>query len=138
MITLPRPATGLTTKTQRVLVVDDNEDSAELTRMLAEMRGHSARVAYDAHGALAAADEFRPDVALVDLCLGGDSGFILAQQLRAIPGLEGCRLVAMSGLPRDVVQAGAEAAGVAFHRHVTKPFQTDEFLQAIEVEDAAG
>jgi CheY-like chemotaxis protein len=119
-----------------VLVVDDNEDSAELIRMLIEMRGHRARVAYDAHSALAAADEFRPDVALVDIHLGGDSGFILAQQLLAIPQLEGCRLVAISGLPRDAVQAGAEAAGVTFYRHVIKPFDNDAFFHAIE--DAEG
>jgi CheY-like chemotaxis protein len=124
--------TSLPTKAKRVLVVDDNEDSAELTRMLIEMRGHRARVAYDAHSALAAADEFRPDVALVDINLGGDSGFILAHQLLALPELEGCRLVAMSGLPRDVVQAGAEAAAVTFYRHVTKPFDNDEFFRAIE------
>ena len=126
---------SLPAKPRRVLVIDDNEDSAELTQMFAEMRGHSARVAYDAHTALAAADEFRPDVAVVDLHLGGDSGFILAQQLRAIPGLEGCRLVALSGLPRLVALAGAEAAGVTFYRHITKPFEREEFLRAIESED---
>ncbi|MEO6601927.1 MAG: response regulator [Polyangiaceae bacterium] len=128
---------SLTAKPRRVLVIDDNEDSAELTQMYVEMRGHSARVAYDAHAALAAADEFRPDVALVDLHLGGDSGFILAQQLRAIPGLERCRLVALSGLPRVVALAGAEAAGVTFHRHITKPFERDDFFRAIEDEDVA-
>jgi CheY-like chemotaxis protein len=127
--------TSLTTKTKRVLIVDDNEDSAELIRMLAEMRGHSVRVAYDAHGALAAADEFRPDVAFVDLRLGVDSGFILAQQLLAIPELEGCRLVAISGLPPEVVQTGAEAAGVAFYQLITKPIERDEFFHAIEGED---
>lgn len=134
-LTLRTRMNSLPTKPRRVLVIDDNEDSAELTRMYAEMRGHSARVAYDAHGALAAADEFRPDVALVDLHLGGDSGFILAQQLRAIPGLEGCRLVALSGLPRDVALAGAEAASVTFYRHITKTFEQGEFLRAIEGED---
>ena len=117
-----------------MLLVDDNEDSAELSRIYAELRGHSTRVAYDAHSALAAAEEFRPDVALVDLHLGSDSGFILAQQLRAIPGLENCRLVALSGLPRHVAEAGADAAGVAFYRHIIKPFERDEFYDAIEGE----
>jgi len=129
-------STSRATKARRVLIVDDNEDSAELTRMYAEMRGHNARVAYDAHSALAAADEFRPEVAVLDLHLGGDSGFILAQQLRAIPGLGRCRLVAVSGLPRNVAEAGADAAGVTFYRHVTKPFGREEFFHAIESEDA--
>ena len=128
--------TAQATKARRVLIVDDNEDSAELSRIYAEMRGHSARVAYDAHSALAAADEFQPEVAVVDLHLGGDSGFILAQQLRAIPGLEACRLVAVSGLPRNVAEAGAESAGVTFYRHVTKPFGKEELFHAIEGEDA--
>lgn len=131
-------ATDEATKVRRVLIVDDNEDSAELSRMYAEMRGHNARVAYDAHSALAAADEFRPEVAVVDLHLGGDSGFILAQQLRAIPGLESIRLVAVSGLPRNVAEAGAEAAGVNFYRHVTKPFEREEFFHSIEDNAAAG
>jgi len=134
---LPDSATGSTNQPRRVLLVDDNEDSAELTRMYAEMRGHIARVAYDSHGALAAADQFRPDVALVDLHLGGDSGYILAQQLRATPGLENCRLVAVSGLPRDVAEAGAEAAGVRFYRHITKPFEREEFFDAIEGQDSS-
>jgi CheY-like chemotaxis protein len=59
----------------------------------------------------------------------------LAQQLRAIPGLESCRLVAMSGLPPDVAQAGAATAGVTFYRYVTKPFQNEAFFDAIEGED---
>ncbi|MES1176024.1 MAG: response regulator [Myxococcales bacterium] len=136
MNSLPDSATCSPRSPRRVLLVDDNEDSAELTRMYAEMRGHMTRVAYDSHSALAAADEFRPDVCLVDLHLGDDSGFILAQQLRAIPGLEHCRLVAVSGLPRGASEAGAEAAGIRFHRHITKPFEREEVLAAIEGEDS--
>ena len=125
----------LCAKPRRVLLVDDNEDSAELSRMYAELRGHSTRVAYDAQSALAAADEFRPEVAIVDLNLGWDSGFILAQQLRAIPGVENCRLVALSGLPRDVAESSAQEAAVTFYRYLTKPFERDEFYDAIEGDD---
>src|SRR2546421_12958153 len=56
---IPRPL--------RVLVVDDDRDGADSLCLLLGLHGHDCRVAYDTRAALAEADSFRPEVALLDL-----------------------------------------------------------------------
>ena len=99
----------------RVLVVDDQQDSAEMLSMLLEDRGHVTGVAVDGPSALTLAEAFQPHVGLLDLGLPGMSGFELAMRLRAVPGLEHVRLVAVTGHGSDavrVLQANASASGV--------------------------
>lgn len=103
----------------RVLVVDDVPDARASLSMLLTLWGHEPREAADGPAALRVAADFRPDVALVDLGLPGMSGLKLAPRLRELPGLERCRLAAVSGagLPEDLVRC--RAAG--FERHFLKP-----------------
>ena len=85
----PEQAPAATTPPRyRVLVVDDNEDSAETMATLVGMWGHDVRTAHDAASALQAAAEHRPDVVLLDIGLPHVSGYEVAAQLRALPGLE--------------------------------------------------
>src|SRR5690606_39813418 len=55
-----------------ILVADDNEDAAQTCAMLVELWGHEVRVAHDGPEAVAAAEAFRPAVALVDIGMPGD------------------------------------------------------------------
>src|SRR5687767_9068210 len=90
----PTPATGL-----RVLVVDDNVDAAESLCTLLGMLGHETAMAFDGPAGLAQAEQFRPQVAILDLGLPRLNGYDLARRLRAGPG--GPRLlVAVSGYGR--------------------------------------
>ena len=83
---------------RRILVVDDNVDAAEsLARLLTRLYGHEVRVAHDGPEALAAAEEFRPEVVLLDIGLPGMDGYEVARRLRERPEFEETLLVALTG-----------------------------------------
>jgi two-component system CheB/CheR fusion protein len=95
---LPPASTGPETR-HRMLIVDDNEDSARSMATLQSRRNYETRTAFTGPTAVAAASEFAPEVVLLDIGLPGMDGFEVAGRLRAIPTLDGAFLVAMSGYP---------------------------------------
>ncbi len=104
----------------RVLVTDDNADSADSLALLLRLEGHDVRTANDGPKALEAARGFRPHVVFLDIALpNGMDGHEVARRLRQEPGMEKAVLIAITGYgqPEDV--ARAEAAGM--DHHVTKP-----------------
>jgi PAS domain S-box-containing protein len=100
---------------RRVLVVDDNADSAESLILLTGMWGHETRLAHDGPGAVALASEFKPEIVLLDIGLPGMTGYDVARHLRAIPGLEGAFLVAMTGYGQEEDRRRSTAAGIDLH-----------------------
>ncbi len=116
----PRPARDTP---RRMLIVDDNEDSARSMSTLQRVRGHETRTAFTGRDALAAAAEFAPEVVLLDVGLPGMDGIEVARRLRAMPALAGAFIVAISGYgsPEDV--ARARAAGV--DEYLVKPADLD-------------
>jgi PAS domain S-box-containing protein len=119
---------------RRVLVIEDNLDSADTVRAVLELAGHAVEVAHSGPDGLARALTFAPEVVLCDLGLPGLDGFAVARALRGDPRLRATYLVALSGYagPDDVAQA--RAAG--FDRHLAKPADA-EVLQEV-VANAAG
>jgi PAS domain S-box-containing protein len=115
----------------RVLVVDDNVDAADSLRMVLEAHcGHQVRVAYDGEAGLAAAREFRPDVALLDIALPkGLDGYEVARRLRATPGLDGIKLVALTGYGRPEDRERSTEAG--FTAHLVKPVEPKELGEVL-------
>src|SRR5438046_8649381 len=85
----------------RVLAVDDNHDAADSLAILLRLLGHEVRTAYDGAQALAAAREFRPEVALLDLGLPGLDGLEMARLLCRGPGLGRGGMVALGGYGRE-------------------------------------
>ena len=110
----------------RVLVVDDNVDAALTLSMILEAGGHTTRVAHDGVAALAAAQEFQPQVAFLDIGMPGMNGYDTASALRGMPGLEGMMLVALTGWGTESDRQRSSEAG--FDHHLTKPAQ----LQAVQ------
>ena len=104
---------------RRVLVIEDNVDSAQTLKEALELNGHRVEVAYTGLEGLQKAHASRPDVVLCDIGLPGMNGFELAKAMRADPDLGSATLIALSGyaLPEDVDQA--RAAG--FDLHLAKP-----------------
>lgn len=96
----------------RLLVVDDNVDSAEMMATYLQLVGHEVEVAHEGLAALDRAATFAPDAVLLDLRLPDLDGFELAQRLRALPGLEAATLVAMSGLSDDETRRQAHTCGI--------------------------
>jgi len=106
----------------RVLVVDDDPDTAETFVRLLASWGHRAEPCLCGPAALALAAAFRPDVALVDLSMPGLGGASVARLLARGLGLRP-RLLAMTGLPPALVPA-ADAA--VFDRVLYKPVEPAE------------
>jgi signal transduction histidine kinase/ActR/RegA family two-component response regulator len=116
---------------RRVLVVDDNLDSAAMMADLLEMNGHQIWVAHDADAALTLANQYGPDVALLDIGLPGTDGYELARRLRRDPATQGMRLIAVTGWGQDGDRERARDAG--FDAHLTKPADPRAILGALSV-----
>jgi len=113
------PASAGPKTRHRMLIVDDNEDSARSMAMLQSRRNYETRTAFTGPAAVAAAAEFAPEVVLLDIGLPGMDGFEVARRLRAMPALAGAILVAMSGYGSDEDRAEARDAG--FDEYLVKP-----------------
>jgi PAS domain S-box-containing protein len=103
----------------RVLVVDDNSDSAESLAIWLELVGHDVRTAYDGQQALAVARELRPDVIFLDIGMPGMSGYEVARRLREQPETRDVLLLAMTGWGQEEDRRRSREAG--FDEHLVKP-----------------
>lgn len=128
LLRLPRAeATAETRKAQddagafRVLVVDDNRDSADSATAIIRLLGHEAESAYDGAGALAVARRFPADMVLLDLSMPVMDGFQTLAQLRRVPGFEQAFVVAMTGYGGTDDKRRTSDAG--FNAHLTKPVE---------------
>jgi PAS domain S-box-containing protein len=108
---------------RRVLVVDDNVDSAESLAVLLRLYGHDVRLAHDGEAALEEARSFRPDVMFLDIDLPKMDGYEVAQRLRLEPTMGGLTLVAMTGYGQEEERRRTREAG--FHSHLVKPVDFD-------------
>ncbi len=120
-----RPGRGA----QRVLIVDDNDDARQALQRVLELSGHQVRAARDALSGIAAAEEHRPDVALVDIALPDFDGYEVARRLRARDADRRIRLVAITGYGQESDRRRALEAG--FDVHLTKPVSHDRLKQII-------
>ncbi len=114
----------------RILIVDDNEDAAEMLAEMLSRKGYQTRVAHDAPTALRIAVEFMPSAAFLDLGLPVMDGYELASHLRDIPGLAELQLIAVTGYGQDSDLQKTRAAG--FHHHLVKPVDLDAIDTALQ------
>jgi signal transduction histidine kinase/CheY-like chemotaxis protein len=113
----------------RVLVVDDNVDSAESTSLLLAMLGHEVSTAFDGAQALAEAGRTRPHLVLLDLAMPKLSGFEVCQRLRAIDWGRETVVVAMTGWGGKADKAATQQAG--FDDHLVKPIDIDALTKLL-------
>jgi len=92
------PATGL-----RVLVIDDNVDLAETMTLFVRCQGHDVRLGGDGLEAVRIADQFRPDVILLDIGLPGLSGYEVARTIRLQAWAREICLTAVSGWSQETI-----------------------------------
>lgn len=104
---------------RRILVVDDNVDSAKSLAMILSLQGHQVKTAHDGPEALAEAKKFNPTVVLLDLGLPGMNGYEVAQSLRAEPDNHTMKIVAVTGW--GSIDDRRRSKAVGFDHHLTKP-----------------
>ena len=117
--TVSSAETAQPTQAWRVLVVDDNIDSADSITSLLEASGHDVKVAYSAEKALEMAAEYQPEIMLLDIGLPEMDGYEVAKRLRQNPQLKDLRLIALTGYGQDSDRQRSREAG--FDAHVVKP-----------------
>jgi CheY-like chemotaxis protein len=110
-------------------LVDDNVDAAESLAMLLRLWGHEGAIAHDGPGALRAAEEQRPQVALLDIGLPSMDGYELARRLRPLPGMGQVVLVALTGWGQEEDRRRSEEAG--FDHHLVKPVNLADLQQLL-------
>jgi CheY-like chemotaxis protein/two-component sensor histidine kinase len=104
---------------RRILVVDDNEDAASTLAMLLEIMGHEVHTVHDGEAALQLAQDFAPQVVLLDIGLPRMNGYEVARRLRESSDGTPMVLVAVTGWGQEQDKQDASAAG--FDHHLTKP-----------------
>lgn len=121
----------------RVLIVDDNEDAADLLAILLGQMGMPTRTAHDGPSALTIVNDFTPDIAILDLGLPVMDGYELARNLRLRPGLESLRTIALTGYGTEQDRKRSRTEG--FDAHLTKPVEVESLVSVIgEFVRAAG
>jgi PAS domain S-box-containing protein len=113
---------------RRVLVVDDNCDSADSLGMLLKLAGADAHVAYDGASALAAIPIHQPHVVLLDIGMPGMDGYTVASRIREDSRYRDMTLIALTGFGQEQDRLRSLAAG--FNHHLTKPADLNA-LQAL-------
>ena len=112
----------------RILVVDDNHDSALSLAMVLGMMGHETRTAHDGEAALATAESFHPEVVLLDIGLPKMNGYEVAQRIRESAWGTTMFLIAVTGWGQ--AEDRARSAEVGLNLHMVKPVEPTA-LQAV-------
>jgi CheY-like chemotaxis protein len=95
----------------RILVVEDNPDTADTLRQLLELVGYEAKVAYSGPQALSLVQEWVPEVVLSDIGLPGMNGWELARTLRQHPAMAKTRLIALTAFGSEADRRRSSEAG---------------------------
>jgi CheY-like chemotaxis protein len=118
--------------TSRILVVDDNVDSARGLARLLKLLGHKVETAGDGPEALAVVETYRPDVVLLDIGLPGMDGYDVARALRKHPACKDAVIIAVSGYGQAEDQRRSREAG--FNFHLVKPIDHDALMTLLSTD----
>ncbi|MGH8143056.1 MAG: ATP-binding protein, partial [Steroidobacteraceae bacterium] len=125
----PVKVSAITGPPLRIMVVDDNVDSADSLAMLLRIDGHDVRAAHSGQEALQELPAFQPDVLLLDIGLPGMDGYEVARRIRSKPELPKISLIALTGYGQAEDRQRELAAG--FDGHFTKPVDLSQLQQTL-------
>jgi CheY-like chemotaxis protein len=122
---------AMTSQSRRILVVDDNVAAARMLCLLfSKWGGHDIRMAQDGPSALHLAQEFQPEVVLLDIGLPRMDGYEVARELRKRPESAQTLLVALTGYGSEEDRRRSRKAG--FDEHLIKPLSSEDLKQLFE------
>jgi len=108
-------ATPVTVAQRRILVVDDNRDSAISLGMLLQFQGADVSVVHDGLAALEALTTYRPSVVLLDIGMPGIDGYEVARRVRRQTQGRDVTLIALTGWGQDKDRRLSKEAGIDYH-----------------------
>ncbi|HTK76001.1 MAG TPA: ATP-binding protein [Gemmataceae bacterium] len=115
---------------RRILIADDNRDSADSMAMLLQTYGHEVATAYNGEQAVELATSLRPDVALLDIGMPQLDGYETGRRIREHPCCRNVFLIAMTGWGQEEDRRRTDEAG--FDHHVVKPVEATELIKLLE------
>jgi PAS domain S-box-containing protein len=121
---------AVTVAPRRILIADDNVDAAMSLSMLLGSMGHETRVAYDGVAALEAAEDFRPEIAILDIDMPRLDGHAVAREIAHQPWARDTVLIALTGWGQDSDRTRGREAG--FHHHLVKPVEPDALVAVLD------
>jgi PAS domain S-box-containing protein len=104
---------------RRILVVDDNRDSANSMAMMLKLMGNEVRTAHDGIEAIETAQEFRPKAILMDLGMPRLNGYEATRRIREQPWGRGMLIIALTGWGQEADRSQSQEAGC--DGHLVKP-----------------
>jgi CheY-like chemotaxis protein len=132
--TLPAPEPGGNSEMQgrRILVVDDNSDSAESLALLLRLNGSEAKTAHDGMEGIAAAQSFHPDVVFLDIGMPRLNGFDACRRIREQPWGKRMAIIAVTGCADDEDRRRAKESG--FDHVFVKPVRYADLAKVFAAE----
>jgi CheY-like chemotaxis protein len=129
-----RPAAS-PSRSLRIVLVEDNDESRRTLKMLLELDGYSVQTASDGRQGLELIQAEKPDAAILDIGLPGINGYELASRLRENFPPDRLHLIALTGYGRAEDRAAVNEAG--FNDHLVKPIQIDMLLASLARADGS-
>ena len=111
-----------------MLVIGEGLDSLHTLALLITMMGHECQFMLSGDAVLKMAQEFRPEIILLDIGLPDHQGYDIAKLLRCQPDLEHARIIAMTALPEDTRERAIEAGCDEFYRKPMDPQLLEDLL----------
>ncbi len=115
--------------TQKILIIDDEWTIQLALQARLSAHGFSVQLASDGPSGLLAAQQYRPDVILLDLRMPDMDGFEVLRRLRSAPETSSIPVIILTANIQDSVKQQARSAGAA--RFLTKPFESKDIINAI-------
>ena len=125
----PRVVAATERRGSRILVVDDNVDTARGLVRLLKLLGNEVEAAHDGVSAIDAARAFKPEFVLLDIGLPGMDGFEVARRLREESGCQASVIIAVSGYGQEEDRRRSREAG--FDHHLVKPVDFDRLVSLL-------
>ena len=113
----------------RILIVDDNEDSAESLGLMLKLQGNAIQTAYDGEQALAMFRIFKPNVILLDIGMPNLNGYEACRKIREQPGGSDVVIIAQTGWGQEVDRQRTKEAG--FTHHLVKPLDPNALMKLL-------
>lgn len=116
-------------RSRRVLVIEDNIDSARTLVRVLKAEGHQAEYAINGHVGVAMAKVLRPEVVILDLGLPGMNGYQVCGHLKREDELKKAKIIVVSGYAKDEDRKRSAAAGC--DAHLAKPADLQQLLALV-------